>query len=150
MDLSGRVRKTSAYTGIRCPDHPTRSESLCRLSYPGTCEVGSHSLSKIHTNTSKKNVTCKDCDCNTYGSMVAYSLEYNNRFLWQSPSPDAHRHNYKNYSLSRDRITTENLVYKPIIHACKPPWRSNIFLSTQKKNYQTCRYEVNLNDSSRC
>jgi hypothetical protein len=53
MDLSGRVRKTSPYTEIRCPDHPTRSESLCRLSYPGPCEVGSHSLSKIHMNTRK-------------------------------------------------------------------------------------------------
>ena len=32
---SGRVRKISPPTGIRSPDHPTRSESLYRLRYPG-------------------------------------------------------------------------------------------------------------------
>ena len=31
----GRVRKISPPTGIRSPDHPARSESLHRLSYPG-------------------------------------------------------------------------------------------------------------------
>ena len=31
---SGRVRKISTPTGIRSPDGPGRSESLCRLRYP--------------------------------------------------------------------------------------------------------------------
>ena len=33
---SGRVRKISPHTGIRSPDLPARSESLYRLSYPGS------------------------------------------------------------------------------------------------------------------
>jgi hypothetical protein len=33
---SGRVREISPSTGIRSPDRTTRSESLYRLSYPGT------------------------------------------------------------------------------------------------------------------
>ena len=32
---SGLVRKISPPTGIRSPDHPARSQSLYRLSYPG-------------------------------------------------------------------------------------------------------------------
>ena len=35
---SGQVRKISTYTGIRSQDSPARSESLYRLSYPGTEE----------------------------------------------------------------------------------------------------------------
>jgi len=46
---SGRVRKISPPTAIRCPDRPARSESLQRLSYPGP-----------HTNTPSPCIT-NDC-----------------------------------------------------------------------------------------
>jgi hypothetical protein len=36
QDRSGRVRKISPPTGIRSTERPGRSESLYRLSYPGT------------------------------------------------------------------------------------------------------------------
>ena len=43
---SGRVRKFSSPTGIRSPDRPARSESLYRLSYPGTIYIYIYRLLK--------------------------------------------------------------------------------------------------------
>ena len=49
QDRSARVRKIVPPTRIRSPDHPARSESLYRLSYPGPHKYNNKKIKNIFT-----------------------------------------------------------------------------------------------------
>ena len=54
---SGRVRKISPHTEIGFPDHPSRSESQCRLSCPGPLKLSRSALNPAVHNPKSKSAT---------------------------------------------------------------------------------------------
>jgi len=66
LGWSGRVRKLSPATEIRSPDHPTRSESLYRLSYPGLMYLfgtNNNCLPSLESNTLRIHMYNLMCIC---------------------------------------------------------------------------------------